>query len=119
MDEYRQQQIEALQVAHEYSGKLMNGIKNVVNELDGVRLPDTDAYLDEIVKGLNWIIEIVNRTLDVINEKEVLVEKDTVNEAVKKLGDALAAKQDKQIATALRENILPFVELVQKVTAEY
>lgn len=119
MDEYRQQQIEALQVAHEYSGKLIKGIENVVGELSGVRLPDTDAYLDEVLKGLNWVIEIVNRTLDVINEGEVRIEKEAVNASVKALGDALSKKQDALIAAALKDGILPFVKRLEEVTAEY
>lgn len=119
MDDYRQQQIEALQVAHEYSGKLIKGIENVSEELSGNRLLDTDAYLDEVVKGINWVIEIINRTMDVINEKEVLIEKEKVNEAVKELGDALSKKEDALIAGALKGGVLEFVQQVEKVTAGY
>jgi hypothetical protein len=119
MDDYRQQQIEALQVAHEYSGKLIKGIENVSGELSGNRLLDTDAYLDEVVNGINWLIEIVNRTTDVINEKTVQIEKNEVNEAVKKLADALSKKDDALIADALKNGMLDFVKQVEKVTAEY
>lgn len=119
MDDYRQQQIEALQVAHEYSVKLIKGIENVSEELSGNRMLDTDAYLDEVVKGINWIIEIINRTMDVINEKEVLIEKEKVNEAVKELGDALSKKEDALIAVALKGGVLEFVKQIEKVTAEY
>lgn len=119
MDDYRQQQVEALQVAHEYSGKLINGIKNVVDELSGNRLLDTDAYLDEVVKGINWIIEIINRTMDVINENEVLVERESVNEAVNKLADALSKKDDALIADALSNGMLQFIEHVEMVTAGF
>lgn len=119
MDDYRQQQIEALEVAHEYSGKLIKGIENVVEELDGVRFPDTDAYLNEVIKGLNWIIEIVNQTLDVINEGEVRIEKEAVNTSIKVLGDALRGKQDALISAALKDGILPFIRLVEEITAQY
>lgn len=119
MDDYRQQQIEALQVAHEYSVKLIGGIENVSKELSGNRLLDTDKYLDEVVKGINWTIEVVNKTMDVINENEVLIEKETVNNAVKELGEALSKKDDAMIASALQGGILEFVQLVEKVTAVY
>lgn len=119
MDDYRQQQIEALQVAHEYCGKLIKGIENVSEELSGSRLLDTDAYLDEVVKGINWIIEIINRTMDVINEKEILIENDKVNEAVNELGDALSKKEDALIADALKGGVLDFVKQIEKVTAQY
>lgn len=119
MEDYRQQQVEALQVLHEYSVKLISGINNVIGELEGNRLEDTDAYLDEVVKGINWVIEVVNRTMDVINEKEVLIDKETVNVAVQKLGDALSKKEDDLIADALKNGILEFVVQVEKVTAGY
>lgn len=119
MDDYRKQQIEALQAAHEYSVKLIKGIENVSEELSGNRLLDTDAYLDEVVKGINWIIEIINRTMDVINEKEVLIDKEKVNAAVKALGDALSAKDDALIAGALKGGVLEFVQQIEKITADY
>lgn len=118
MDDYRQQQIEALQVAGEYSKKLINGIENVSNELRGARMLDTDQYLDEVVKGINWTIEVVNRTTDILNEKEEVINNDKVNEAVKALGDALSKKDDALIADALSGGILDFVKTVEKATAE-
>lgn len=119
MDDYRQQQVEALQVVHEYSAKLINGINNVVTELEGNKLEDTDLYLEEVVKGINWVIEVVNRTMDVINEKEVLIDKASVNVAVQELGDALSKKEDALIANTLKGGILEFVVQVEKVTAGY
>ncbi|MGN0161828.1 MAG: molecular chaperone [Lachnospiraceae bacterium] len=119
MDEYRQQQIEALQVAHEYSAKLINGIKNVTAELKGARLLDTDKYLDEVIKGLNWVIEITNKTMDVINEDGVVIEKEQVNEAIKTLGEALGKKDDAQIAAALETGVLNFVQTLEAATARF
>lgn len=119
MDEYRQQQVEALQVAHEYSAKLMNGIKNVCVELKGERLLDTDAYLDEVIKGLNWLIEVTNRTLEVINEETQVIDKEQVNQAVKTLGAALQKKDDAQIAEALETGVLNFVQTLENATARF
>lgn len=119
MDDYRQQQIEALQVAHEYSAKLINGINNVVGELKGNRLLDTDQYLDEVIKGLNWLLEITNRTIDVINEDGILVDKSVVNEAVNTLGAALTKKEDAAIADALETGILTYVKTLESATAKF
>lgn len=119
MDDYRQQQVEALHAAHEYSAKIINGINNVTTELRGVRLPDTDAYLKEIVNGLNWLIEVTNRTLDVINENELLIDKERVNVAVNKLGTALSQNDDEQIAGALETGVLDFLKTLESVTAGY
>lgn len=119
MEEYRQQQIEALQVAHEYSAKLINGINNVTAELKGNRLLDTDQYLDEVIKGLNWLIEITNRTLDVINEDGELINKNVVNDTIKSLGSALSKKEDSAIANALETGVLEFVKALESATARF
>lgn len=119
MDDYRQQQVEALQAAHEYSAKIINGINNVKAELRGGRLLDTDEYLKEIVNGINWLIEVTNRTMDVINENEVLIDKEQVNEAVKELGTALSKKDDELIAGALETGVLDFLKTLEAATAGY
>lgn len=119
MDDYRQQQVEALQVAHEYSAKLINGINNIITELRGGRLLDTDEYLKEIVNGINWLIEVTNRTLDVINEKEVLIDKERVNDAINELGSALGVKDDEQIANSLETGVLEYLKTLEAATAGY
>lgn len=119
MDDYRQQQEEALKVAHEYCARLISGINNVAGELTEKRLPDTDAYLDEVVKGINWIIEIVNRTQDILNEKETYIEKENVNDAVRVLGEALSKKDDMLIADALKGGVLEFIRQVETATEKY
>lgn len=118
MDDVRQQQIEALQVAHEYTIKLSKGIENVIGELSGNRLEDTDVYLDEIVKGINWTIEIINRTMDVINEEKMYIVKEEVNQYVQALSEALSKKEDALIADAMK-NIHTFIKNVEEVTAAY
>lgn len=119
MDEYRAQQIEALQVAHEYSGKVVNGINNVVAELKGTRLLDTDEYLNEILNGINWLIEITNRTMDVINEEGTLIEREKVNEAIEALGAALSKKDDIVIAGALETGVMDYVKTLESATARF
>ena len=119
MDDYRQQQVEALQVAHEYSAKLINGIDNVLTELKGNRLLDTDEYLKEIVNGINWLIGVTNRTLEVINENEVLIDKERVNDAINEFGAALGKKDDEQIAGALETGVLSFLKAFEAATAGY
>lgn len=119
MEDLRQQQTEALSVAHEYTERLIKGIENVSAELNGARKLDTDAYLKEVINGLNWIIEIVNRTMDVINEDGVCIDKETVNDNVARLGEALKKKDDAAIAAELSGSILSFVKDVRKATEKF
>lgn len=109
MSELREQQIEALQVAGEYSSKIIVAINKIIEELSGQRLSDTDEYLNNILKGLNWIFEVFNGTKDLINEKETVIDKDVVNESVYLLNEGVQEKNDAKIAEALK-GILKFVE---------
>ena len=119
MDDYRQQQVEELHVAHEYSTKIINGINTVTAELKGGRLLDTDEYLKEIVNGINWLIEVTNRTLDVINENELLIDKERVNDAINEFGAALSKKDDEQIACVLETGVLDFLKALETATAGF
>lgn len=109
MSELREQQIEALQVAGEYSSKIIVAINKIVEELSGNRLPDTDEYLDHILKGLNWLFEVFNGTKDLINEKEVVIDKEEVNVSVKLMNEGIEEKDDAKKAEAFK-GILKFVE---------
>lgn len=109
MDELRIQQEEALSVAGSYCGRLLKAIDNVVLELRGNRLPDTDAYIDEIVNGLNWVLEVTNGTLDLVNATEVIIDKVQINESVKVLSEALKSKNDAMIADSLAGGIRSYL----------
>lgn len=110
MEELRTQQIEALQDALEYCAKLKNGIKNVTGELKGDRLIDTDEYLKEVLDGLNWLIQVVNATLDLINKDDIQIEKEVVNETVNSLSIALKEKDDAAVADLLEGGIMTFID---------
>lgn len=120
MSELREQQMEALQVAGEYSNKLIVAMNKIIEELSGNRLPDTDEYMDSILKGLNWLFEVFNGTKDIINEKEVVIDKDVVNVSVNLLNEGINEKDDEKKAEALK-GILQFVEVfhaqAEKLTA--
>jgi hypothetical protein len=113
MEELREQQLEALKEAAAYSSKIITAIGRVTEELSGNRLPDTDEYLDNILKGLNWLISIFNGTKDLINENGVVIDKDTVNVSVKLLNEGFSEKNDAKLVEALK-GILQFVESFKK-----
>jgi hypothetical protein len=98
MDDLLTQQIEALGVVAPYCAKIEKAIENVIGELNGNRLDDTDVYINSIQNGLNWIIEVYNGTRDLINKDSVVIEKDSVNEAIKRMNDATKAKDDAALA---------------------
>lgn len=114
MIENRTEKIEALKVAQEYCKRLEKGMTTLIAELRGGRLPDTSEYLDTVIKGLNWVIEVYNATRDVINENENMIDKDAVNEETVRLNMALKQNDDAAIAGIMESGIIPFVKNLQK-----
>lgn len=88
MEELRTQQIEALQVASPYCGKIITALNNLVDELSGNRQEDTDEYMKSVINGLNWIFEVYNGTSSLINEGGVVINKEEVNGCVAELNQA-------------------------------
>ena len=80
MENMREQQKEALLAGKDYIGKLLNAVDVVGLELSGAEKADTKEYLDTIIKGVNWTIEILSRTIDYVNENEELIRKESVND---------------------------------------
>ena len=117
MEDHRAQQIEALEVFKNYNSRLVKSMDSIIPELEGDRKDDTDKFLDEIVKGINWEIGILNGTMDFINEKEERIKKEEINASILKLSKALEGKKDSEIAASLKET-LPVFENFGKVAAE-
>lgn len=119
MEDNRAEQIEALQALTEYSPKLIASMRAVVKELTEIRQPDTDEYLNSIIKGMNWEIQIMNGTLSLINEKEVRIDKDAANAVFIEFGQAYDAKRDVAIADVFTEKVIPFFEKLENIAKEY
>ncbi|MCI9532828.1 MAG: molecular chaperone [Lachnospiraceae bacterium] len=117
MEEIRAQQIEALEVLADYNERLVKSIGSVIGELEGDRKEDTDKFLDEIIKGINWEIGILNGTMSLINEGEVRVDKEEMNGSILNLSKALEGKVDKEMAEALQK-ALPMFEKLGQVARE-
>lgn len=110
MDELKAQQIEALQVASPYCEKMIEAINRIIGEYSGNKLPDTNEYMLSIVKGLNWIFEVYNGTYTLINQDEVVIDKETVNNYVSMINKANEEDDDKKRVEAFK-GILSFVEI--------
>ena len=118
MVENREEKLEALKVAADYCKRLEKGIETLTKELRGEKLPDTGEYLKTVVNGLNWIIEVYNATSDLVNEKENIIDKDTVNEQTTKLNTALKQNDDTLTADTLENGIVPFLKKLQNAAEQ-
>ena len=116
MDEIRQQQIEALQMGCDYIEKLIPAMKEILPELRGEEKPDTQEYLNQQMDGLNFVIDIMNATMALINEKETVLIRDNMEEKVQALNKALGARDHAGIADALEHDILPMIDVFRQIS---
>lgn len=117
MEANREEQKEALEVLLEFNSRLVGNMKSIVQELTDGRLEDTDKFLENIVQALNWEIQVVNGTMDLLNEDKVRVEKEAFNEKIQLLGSAIAAKDDAKMAEKFKE-VIPVFEALQEAAKE-
>ena len=113
MEATREEKIEALQTLMEFNPKVIHNIKIIIKELSGARLDDTDGFLKDILNAINWEIEVLNGTMDLLNEDKERIDKERVNSSIVNLGNAIAEKDDAKIAEAF-EKLLPELENVQR-----
>ena len=106
MEDNRREEKEALKVLTEYSPKLLKSMRNVMEELHGNRQPDTDEYLLSIIKGMNWEIQVLNGTMDYLNETEQLIDKQAANNLFVNFSKIYQEKDDAKLAEAFEKEIL-------------
>lgn len=111
MDNNRNEQVEALKVLLEFNGRLVNNMKALVRELSGNRLEDTDKLLKSVIDALNWEIQIVNSTMEVLNDGEERIDKAAFNGVIISLSEAIASKDDLKMAEQFRQVIYVFEKL--------
>ena len=119
MEELRKEQLEALQVMLDYIPKLRKGMTCVAKELSGERLYDTDAYLNKVIEGLNWVIKVYNGTLSLINEKPNTLDKDSINQASLDFSNAYKAKNDAGQAELLTGSLMAFINDFEKIAQSF
>lgn len=100
MEDSRAEKIEALETLVTFNDKVIKNIGILVKELTGQRLDDTDKFQDSIINAINWEIQVLNATMDVLNEGEERIVKDAFNEKVVALGEAVKSREDQKIADA-------------------
>jgi Na+/phosphate symporter len=111
MENNRAEQKEALETLVQFNERLVKNMDIVANELSGHRLDDTDKLLKSVVDATNWEIQVVNGTMELLNEGKQRVDKEAFNGKILHLGEALREKNDGKTAEAIRELIPEFEHL--------
>ena len=92
MIENRDEQKEALEVLLGFNERLVKNMKLVAKELKDGRLDDTEAFLNDITQAMNWEIQVVNGTLDLLNEGKERLDKVRFNEKIQALSGAIVSQ---------------------------
>lgn len=117
MEDNRKEQIEALEVLVEFNDRLVNNMKIIVKELSGKRLDDTDKFLRSIIDAVNWEIQVVNGTMEILNEGRERVHKESFNDKIIALSKAIEENNDGKMAEEFA-NLIPVFEGLGKSARE-
>lgn len=106
-------QKEALAQLVDYSANITLGVQNVIEELRNSRKDDTEELFNLVIQGINWEIEVFNNCEELINKDSMNVDKSKMATAVSRLGKVLQEKDDIKIAACLEVDFLPFLKSME------
>ncbi len=109
MDEREQLQLEVLQELIRYSEKLIPAVSTMIGELRGNEQSDTGEFLNEIINGINWEIEVYNQCAPLLSASSTYIDRKAMITAVTNLGQSLGSGDNSRVATCLEEDFLPFL----------
>lgn len=115
MENEFKEEIEAVEALKEYNVKVVKALKEIIPELKGEKKEDTDEYLKHIFKGINWEIQVINGTMEYLNREKEVISKESTNNIIVKLNDAVNAKNDLLIGEILETELLPFLENLNEI----
>lgn len=109
MEENLKEQKEALEVLAGFNSRLIDNMEIAIEELSGNRKEDTDKLVKSITDAVNWEIQVLNSTMDLLNQDKVRVDKEAFNAGITEFGNAIQQGEDESLAAALK-TLLPQFE---------
>lgn len=109
------EQREALETLAEFNVRLVKNMKLVQKELSGDRLEDTNAFVKDILNAINWEVQVMNGTMELLNEDAQHINKEEFNAKIIALGNAVNVKDDVKMAQAFGELVPLFEKLGERV----
>lgn len=98
-----------------YSENLIPALQDLIKELRSEEQEDTGDYLNEVITGINWEIEVYNQCADIINARSSYIDKKSMISAVKNLGATLNSGNYLLVADCLEEDFIPFLNKLDLV----
>lgn len=109
MEEREHLQREVLKELISYSERLIPAVQDIIEELRTEVKADTNDYLNEVINGINWEIEVYNQCADLINVNSNYIDKKVMIEAVQHLGTSLNSGDYQQVADCFENDFLTFL----------
>lgn len=109
MEEREQLQLEVLKELITYSDNLIPALQVLIEELRAGSQEDTNTFLNDVINGINWEIEVFNQCMSLINEKGSYIDKKLMIAAVGNLGNSLREGDTLRVADCLETDFLPFL----------
>lgn len=116
MKDNRTEQREALETLVEFNTRLVKNMKIIIKELSGERLDDTDQFLKGITDAMNWEIQVMNGTMELLNEGEERINKTVFNDKILQLNEAVAEQNEAKMAEAIKALFPEFENLQAAAT---
>lgn len=109
MDEREELQKTVLRELVKYSDSLIPALQIMIDELRAGNLEDTEDFLNDVINGINWEIEVYNQCAGLINERSSYIDKKSMIRAVQHLGIALNSEDQLVVADVFESDFLPFL----------
>ncbi|AJD29816.1 hypothetical protein FDE98_06240 [Clostridium sporogenes] len=103
----QKQQLEALQTAQEYIGKLISGINMCINNMEESKYYEALNLLSYIFEGVNWINEVARLTKDIQKKN---MDEELMKEQLEKIYEYLRLEDYDKILNIIKERILPLIK---------
>lgn len=68
-----------------------------------------------IIKGMNWEIQVLNGTMDYLNETGQLIDKQAANALFVNFSKIYQEKDDEKLAEVFEKDMIPFFEKLEEV----
>ncbi|MEG1458557.1 MAG: hypothetical protein RSB37_01005 [Acetivibrio sp.] len=110
MKNIRKRQMEALEELCIYDKKLLRILPTISRELSEDLQGDTLDLLHQFADGLNWVIEVTNACMELIQENKSKINSKQISNSVEAFECALNKEDLEEIASVMQNGIQFFLE---------
>lgn len=118
MEKIKEEQVEALRAVIDYNKRLLPALNEIVIELKEEQKEDTNEYLNHILKGVNWVIQVFNGTSTLLNQNENCINKEEINQSIIALNRQMNTNDNEAIANIIETSITPFIETMTEIATK-